>query len=206
MARSLVLILLLTTTSLVLASPAQALPGNFRNVDRFTVGGMPSVEDIDALHMLGVDTLVGFHRVPRDVREHAESLGMTIHYFKIRPHMHLVEQAAQIIDEAPMGTVYVHCQHGADRTGLFVAYWLHTRLQYELFEALLTVVAPSAYQVEGLRRVASEYGITLTTDRDSIAFLGQYSGAYLGHGGGLKVRGEVYARGIRRLVDFTHSL
>ncbi len=183
-------------------STASALPKNFRNVDIFYVGGMPSAEDMDELHDLGIEQIISLHRLPKDVSSRARKLGLETHSFPWRTRLVRVDEIMGVLEGAPSGTVFVHCQHGADRAGAVAAYWLYSHRNYEPFAALAAVISPSAYHIKGLKMLAREYSLNFSpVDHDLI---GRFSGARNGGLEGLKIRGgEWYTRLARNYLEMT---
>lgn len=169
------------------AASAHALPKNFRNVDIFYVGGMPDEEDIEELSMLGIEHIVSLHRMPKKVRQRAVELGLVVHNYPLRTTLKHTEEITRLLDENPPSTVFIHCQHGADRTGAVTAYWLYIRRGYDPIGALASVVSPKKYHIKGVRSLAQEYAFSLDLE---YPVLGRFSGAHNGGLEGLKVRGR----------------
>jgi len=197
------LLLILTTIALVLslATKAEALPKNFRNVDVFYVGGMPSADDMDEFATLGINQIISLHRLDKDAKQEAEKLGMKTFSYPLRTRLAHIEEIMSIIDNSPPGTVFLHCLHGSDRTGAVSAYWLYTRRGYDPFAALATVMSPKEYHVKGLEALADEYSMSIGVDVDTI---GKYSGACNGGLEGLKIRGgRWYTKLARNYLELT---
>lgn len=189
--------------ALVLASatPAQALPKNFRNVDIFYVGGLPSAADMEELRTLGVTRIVSLHRLPASAEAAAAKYGIEVFQHPLRTRLLDAELIMSWIEEVPAGSVYVHCLHGADRTGAVTAYWLTTRRGFDPFVALALVLSPREYHVQGLRQLVREYAISFELDE---SLIGRYSGALNGGLEGFKVRGNPwYTRLARHYLEVT---
>ncbi|MDX9724237.1 MAG: hypothetical protein RBU37_26045 [Myxococcota bacterium] len=179
-----------------------ALPRNFRNVDTFSVGAMPTGEDIDELATLGIRTIVSLHRPHRGTQQRIDALALQHHVFPIRTRLQYAEEVMRIIEREPPGTVFVHCLHGADRAGAMAAYWLSSRRGLDPFVALAQVMSPSDYHLSGLKMLAREYGMSMAPIPDEV--LGRYSGARNGGLEGLKIRGgEWYTRLARNYLQVT---
>ena len=168
---------------------AQALPRNFRNVDTFLVGGMPTEEDILEFRDLGIKTIISLHKLPTEVKREAEKYGIKLYSFPWRTQLLHIEEIMTIIKESPERTVYVHCLHGADRTGAVTAYWLTQERSVDPFSALVAVLSPSEFHVRGLKQLAGEYGLSLNVPEDKV---GIYSGAKNGGLEGLKICGNAW--------------
>lgn len=181
---------------------AQALPKNFRNVDTFFVGGMPDEDDIEEFQTLGIHTIISLHRLPPEVKKAAAKSGLKLYSFPLRTRLRHIDEIMQVMREAPSNSVYLHCLHGADRTGAVTAYWLSTERNYSPFAALVSVVSPSEYHVRGLIQLGEEYGFCM--DRGQTKEIGRYSGAKNGGLEGLKICGnEWYTRLARNFLMMT---
>lgn len=108
--------------------PAVGSVGNFGKVDgRVYRGAQPDKAGLKSLKELGVATIVNLRR-PGDVWAGEEDLARTFgfQYFNVpmsgyaRPSAASVESVLAIIEDSP-GPVFVHCQHGCDRTGAVIA-------------------------------------------------------------------------------------
>jgi hypothetical protein len=180
---------------------AEALPRNFRNVDTFFVGAMPDEEDVEEMHLLGITTFVSLHKVPPEVVKRTKKLGIKIYSFPLRTRLLRIEEIMDIIREAPRNSVYIHCLHGADRTGAVTAYWLSSERQMAPFHALASVISPKEFHINGLRQLGREYGFCLYEPHD---WLGKYSGAKNGGLEGLKICGdEWYTKLARNYLTMT---
>lgn len=201
--RFFLLILALTWSMLTFApSNVQALPKNFRTVDTFYVGAMPDVDDIDEFRVLGIGTIISLHQLPPEVKKRAISRGITLYSFPLRTRLINISEIVRVMREAPENSVYLHCLHGADRTGAVTAYWLSTERNVDPFAALASVISPSEYHIEGLRQLGREYGVCLYPNDE--AWVGKYSGAKNGGLEGLKICGDHwYTRLARNYLSIT---
>lgn len=194
--------LILGVGLLFVASNAWALPRNFRNVDTFYVGAMPSVKDIEEFKVLGIKSIISLHRLPEDVKKRAQRLGIKLYSYPLRTRLIKIEEIMAILKEEPSNTVYVHCLHGADRTGAITAYWLTTERQMDPFTALASVISPSKLHLRGLQMLGREYGVSLLSTPQR--WIGRYSGAKNGGLEGLKICGdEWYTRLARNYLAAT---
>ncbi len=201
MLRNVRLLLLTGLMALAPIANATALPKNFRNVDTFYVGAMPEVEDMNEFYQLGIRTIISLHELPPEVQKAAKKQGITTYEFPLRTRLQHIDEIMKIMREAPVQTVYLHCLHGADRTGAVTAYWLTSERNMEPFQALLSVVSPSKYHVNGLVQLGQEYGLCLYLDDD---WIGRYSGAKNGGLEGLKICGNAwYTKLARNFLSMT---
>ena len=83
--------------------------------------------------------------------------------------------------------IHVHCQHGADRTGNILAYYLVTEHGWSVPDALWAVVNPRETDTRGLGDVLASQGYN---SRKTPSDPGV--GAYAGRIGGMKARSEGY--------------
>lgn len=89
-------------------------------------GGQPSRKDLEALHSLGVRTVVNLRREDesawRQEEIYARELGMKFLHFPFYGVFGADELFLQgIVEQMKQGPVYVHCKHGRDRTSLLIA-------------------------------------------------------------------------------------
>lgn len=194
----------LMATALVMGSvcTAQALPKNFRNVDTFYVGAMPSVNDMIEFRDLGIKTIISLHQLPPETKKAAKKYGITTYSFPLRTRLQHIDKIMEIMREAPAHTVYLHCLHGADRTGAVTAYWLTNERQVDPFVALLSVLSPKEIHIKGLYELGNEYGFSMQrVEPDKV---GRYSGARNGGLEGLKICGDTwYTRLARNFLMLT---
>lgn len=95
--------------------------------------------------------------------------------------------------------IFIHCDHGGDRSGAFMAYMLTRRAGWAPQRALLAMLNPSKTDLAGLKEVLKKHGISVT-DED-MKYLGIYSGVR-NHGfGGMKAHNEGYRRLISTMLD-----
>jgi protein tyrosine/serine phosphatase len=106
-------------------------------------GAQPRADGLQKLVSLGIKTILNLRAA--DERAHAEeeearALGMR--YINIamegldRPKDEQIEQALSIINDAANQPVFVHCKHGADRTGTLIAIYRITHDGWSSEEAL----------------------------------------------------------------------
>ena len=122
---------LLTSVGLVSAQNARIIVPGITNCARVNDsvyrGAQPNGEGIKSLARLGVRTIINL-RMTNDIwfAEEAEARAMGITYTNVpmsgigRPTDEQVAKVLLII-ETSTAPVFVHCQHGADRTGTIIA-------------------------------------------------------------------------------------
>ena len=111
-------------------APAPNTTPHFFKVDeRLYRGGQPTLAGIRRLEKLGVKTVVSLRnqgdKSSRAERELAESLGMRWVSMPMRMYWRPSEEQTraflQLVSDPQRQPVFVHCQHGEDRTGVLVA-------------------------------------------------------------------------------------
>ena len=96
-------------------------------------GAAPTQAGIQQLKAMGVDTIVDLRIAPKTVaKEHAyvSSLGMNWVNLPMGadpPTKKEVSTLMAILRSAPQHKIYVHCQHGADRTGCMIGIYRETQ-------------------------------------------------------------------------------
>ncbi|HEY3265384.1 MAG TPA: tyrosine-protein phosphatase [Armatimonadota bacterium] len=89
-------------------------------------GAAPTRQGLAALKAMGVHTVIDLRIAPKTVRAEkaaAERLGlawMNIPMGKEAPTRKQVDRLLAALAKAPREPVFVHCQHGADRTGAMI--------------------------------------------------------------------------------------
>lgn len=116
---------------------------NFRQVSpRLYRGGQPDEKGFVALSEMAVKTVVSLRwrksRVESE-RSIVEGLGMRfvsipLSYWTLPSHAH-VKELLEVIDDQANHPVFIHCFHGADRTGVMVAMYRILRHHWTLKEA-----------------------------------------------------------------------
>jgi protein tyrosine phosphatase (PTP) superfamily phosphohydrolase (DUF442 family) len=105
---------------------AQVAPGIYR-------GAAPTEAGLRRLKAMGVRTLIDLRIERRGQQEEAAwaaALGMErirLPMGREAPTKKQVETFLATLDRAPQAPVFVHCQHGADRTGAMIGIWRVTR-------------------------------------------------------------------------------
>jgi tyrosine-protein phosphatase SIW14 len=92
-------------------------------------GAQPHLSDLGELKKLGITTIIDLRRESHSLREQerlrAESLGM--HFISIPvggfsiPSSEQLAEFFSLVREAPLQKIFVHCEYGQDRTGVFIA-------------------------------------------------------------------------------------
>jgi protein tyrosine/serine phosphatase len=116
---------------------------NFHVVaDGFYRGAQPSAEGIEYLAGMGVKTILSLRcgrRAAAAEKAAAEAAGMRyenipLSYWKV-PTEETIDRFLELLDDPKTGPIFIHCFHGADRTGLMVATYRISRLGWSFQEA-----------------------------------------------------------------------
>ena len=169
--------------------------GMRRLPEGYIVGPMPGLNDIDILHSKGIRTVISLVRPPEAVTNRINSRGMR---HVIAPMGNTFRdrhfQAAQIAKQHPSET-FIHCTHGADRTGAMVAYLLVRNHGWTPREAFWSVVNDADVDTEGLRAIIGDQNPSKPT-------FGYYSYKVFGRSGGMKVRNEGYRTTVTSTLEY----
>lgn len=122
----------------------QAPIPNFRQVtDWLYRGGQPSMDEFRVLkEELGIKTVINLRwRKGPIVREQARvrELGMNFFHISLNywtlPNMNNVDEFLKLADDESLRPMFVHCLHGADRTGVLIAMFRIMRCGWSLEQA-----------------------------------------------------------------------
>ncbi len=184
--------------------PASSLPRNTRQItEGYWIGGIPTVQNIDALYKKHIRLIISATRVSSEfepVKKHIAELGIKhiiLPFGGKFPKSSAFYQA--VLKVSPENT-YIHCDHGGDRSGALLAFLLVKRHNWSIPHALMAVLFPGKNDINGLKKVLADRGYPIQ-ESELNQYVGIYSGARNGSGGGLKVRSENYKKLINTLID-----
>lgn len=108
---------------------------NFRVVnDWFFRGGQPELDQIIQLKEVGIKTIICLRwnsSAIEDEQRKAEELGLRFIYlpltYWILPKHDEIEKFFNIVDDVSLHPIFLHCKHGADRTGMLTAFYRMAR-------------------------------------------------------------------------------
>jgi len=101
------------------AYAAEVAPGLYR-------GGQPSAEGIAWLKSKGIKTVLNLHHYHGDTeKRYVESMGLRYERIALTsrdaPRPEQVARFLEIVRDPSLRPLYVHCEHGVDRTGAMMA-------------------------------------------------------------------------------------
>ncbi|HEY5911953.1 MAG TPA: dual specificity protein phosphatase family protein [Verrucomicrobiae bacterium] len=136
--------------------PAREGIGNFGKVnDEVYRGAQPDAAGIQSLKRLGIKTIVCLRTSAKDWRKEvaeARTHGILCTNIPLsgvrRPKAEQVRQVLAAIEALP-APVFVHCQHGCDRTGTIIACY---RIRYENWSAVAALKEAELYGLSKLER------------------------------------------------------
>jgi protein tyrosine/serine phosphatase len=116
----------------------KGLPNFFRVSDTLYRGAQPTKEGFSELKQMGIKTIVNLREYHTDQRF---INGMGFNYFQIptatsKPIKDQYQRFLDIVSNPDLQPVFVHCQHGADRTGTAVALYRITVQKWNTEEAI----------------------------------------------------------------------
>ncbi len=99
------------------------LPNLHRVSDRLYRGAQPTAEGMKRLHEMGVKTVINLRAFHSDRDEIGDTPLAYAHIRMIAvfPEEDEIVHALRILNDAERAPVFVHCMHGADRTGVVIA-------------------------------------------------------------------------------------
>ena len=180
------------------------LPKNTRQIkEGYWIGSLPTVDNIDALYRRDIRLIISATRLDQSfapISARIKELG--IKHIKLpfggkfpKPSR-FYSSAYKIAPEK----IFIHCDHGGDRSGALLAYLLVKRHGWSIPHALLAVLYPGKNDIKGLKQVLESRGYAISDDEIN-RYLGIYSAELNGGGGGLKVRSNDYKKLLNTLLD-----
>ena len=178
----------------------QSLPKNTRHlIEGYWIGSIPkSIFQIEELYNQGIRLIITVtHTSPsfNKIISKIKSLQMTHLYIPIGSRFpSLTQEQISIIESYNPNQIFVHCEHGSDRSGTFIAYLLIKYHNYSIPSALLSVVSRNKKDISLLKDLLHKHSIPISDD--DIAYTSIYAGK-----GGLKLRGDSYQRLVETMID-----
>lgn len=160
------LLALFTLSAYAQSAPRyKELPNFYKVNDRLYRGAQPEAGGMKKLKELGVQTILNLRGEGEETRTEqkaAEEAGLKYIGLPMpglsSPDDAAVEQALKIIDDPANGVVFVHCKHGADRTGTVIACY---RISHENVDGVKATAEARKYGMSwvqfGMRGYISDY-------------------------------------------------
>jgi hypothetical protein len=176
------------------------LPRNTRRVrEGYWIGGRPALEsEIQSLYDAGVRVIISGVILEERINKQIARLGIKHLRVPFGQEFPEPDKLLEATAGKASSEVFVHCEHGGDRSGAMIAFFLVIRNGWRPDHALLAMTAPNKRDVDGQLAMLREAGLHITQE-ELDTYLGIYSGQRNGGVGGLKVRDKGY----RRLVFTT---
>ncbi|MCA9562831.1 MAG: hypothetical protein KC561_05040, partial [Myxococcales bacterium] len=185
-------------------APPLLMPPSARQMDEgYWLGARFEASDVQTLSQLGIRVVLSAVRLDDDTLLALHEAGIRqVNVFMGDTFRH-ADVILAIDDQYPPEQIFIHCTHGADRTGATAAFLLVSRHGWSIPDALYAVVYPSERDVEGLGHVLQNLGFADSQRHlDQETQLGRYSLSGSGVGvGGMKARNERYARLVYTAVE-----
>ena len=157
-------------------------------------------EDVPILGRLGVRVVLSAHLPDDFTVQLLADYGIEHVAVPMSDTFRHSETILAVADRYEPAEILVHCQHGADRTGVIAAFLLVMRHNWLVPDALYAVLAPTPTDVAGLAAILEEYDLP-DVRSNSDASVGFYSVAATGGNGGLKTQGSGYVRLISTTLE-----
>ena len=192
----------LLSEQLELAQETQFTPiPAYRMTDEnYWVGGLIGPEHVPSIVALGIKLVISAV-VPSDetleLLRQAEIEQVSLPLGSRFQHS---EQILELVDRYRPEEVFIHCRHGADRAGAIIAFLLIVRHQWEIADALYSVVYPTRQHTEGINTVLAEFDIWDPREPGDPS-VGVNAIPIDRGGGGLKAHNDAYRIMIRTLIE-----
>lgn len=175
----------------------RGLPRNVRKTpEGYWIGAEPQLEHLAELRARGIRVILSGTRLGQATRERFEELGLQHIDLPFGGRFPDAQAIVEGTRDVPSEEIYIHCEHGGDRSGAMLAFLLATRERWPATQALLAVAYPRQRDVRRLVELMEESGLEVA-EREVEHYTGIYSAERNGGFGGLKVRGESYERLVR---------
>ena len=121
---------------------------NFQPVNNWLYrGGQPKSDEFCQLNEFGIKSIISF-RYNSKVMQWEKSLckSYDLNYFPIplnyivQPNKQQIKKFFDILDNVNFHSIYVHCKHGCDRTGLLIAMYRIVYDHFSFYEAYQEMV------------------------------------------------------------------
>ncbi len=184
---------------------ARGMPRNSHQVpEGYWIGSKPNIEQLKSLHNNNIKLIVTASRMGEEdlakIQEEVEALGMKQLNIPFGGKFPKPEKFMNVIKKFKPDQIYIHCDHGGDRSGALLAYLLVIEQGWSIPKALFAVLYPGPNDINGLNDVLRNRGFD-ASDKDYHDIMGMYSAENNGGFGGLKVRSSNYQKLVNSLID-----
>lgn len=181
----------------------EGMPANTRHLaEGYWIGAMPNINNIDSMKNHGIKVILTVTRTKKEwnpVKEKIQALGIKHIYIPVGSRFPDNSSFYDDLMEYEPNEIFVHCEHGGDRSGAFIAYLLVRRNKWTPQRALLAMMNPNRADINGLKVILKRYNLDVTEEDTFITSI--YSGASNNGFGGLKVRGDSYVRLVSSMLE-----
>lgn len=181
----------------------EGMPKNTRHLkEGYWIGALPDVNNIQAMKDHGIKIILTVTNTKKSwnpVKQKIQELGIKHIIIPVGSRFPKDTSFYDTLLDYDPNEIFVHCDHGGDRSGTFIAYLLARRNHWTIQRSLLAMVNPSKIDVNGLKKVLKQHGYEITID--DLQYTSIYSGSSNGGFGGLKARNEGYQRLISTMLE-----
>ena len=181
----------------------EGMPRNTRHLkEGYWIGSLPDVNNIISMKEHGIKIILTVTNTKRSwnpVKRKIQELGIEHIVIPVGSRFPKDTSFYDTLLNYDPNEIFIHCDHGADRSGTFIAYMLARRNHWSIQKALVAMVNHNRADINGLKYVLKQHGYTIT--EEDLSLLSIYSGPY----GGIKVRNEGYRRLVSTMLNTYHS-
>lgn len=181
------------------------LPKNTRQcANGYWIGSEPNAREIYELHARGIRAVISAASMPQDTfRENLnamDKLGIRHIYIPFGSRFPNPDRFHAALTPFAPNQIFIHCEHGGDRSGAILAYLLAVDQNWDIAHALLAVAFPGETDARRLISLLTKRGFNVSPD-DTRRFLGICSAEQNGGFGGLKIRSQSYVNLVNATID-----
>ena len=181
----------------------KGMPKNTRHLkEGYWIGALPTVQNIEVMKNNGIKVILTVSNPGRSwtsVKRKIKELEIEHIFLPIGSRFPKNTSFYDTLLNYDPNEIFIHCDHGSDRSGTVIAYLLARRNHWPIQRALLAMVNPSKIDTEGLKKVLKQHGYEIT--EEDLFYTSIYSGASNGGFGGLKARDEDYRRLVSTMIN-----
>ena len=176
-------------------------PRNFRqSAEGYWIGARPSIEQLKYLHDKNIQLIITASRMKQSeidqMKADVETAGMKQLHIPFGSKFPRPSLFMDTIKQYKPSEIYIHCDHGADRSGAILAYLLYAEQGYTIQNAIAAVASPDDPNIQCLTIVLNDHELKFSR-KHYHQVIGIYSGEKNNGFGGLKCD----ETGYRKLID-----